>query len=174
MKKTFFAAIIFMIGSYSFAQNKYPAVGIIKKVSAEDVKVIMDTTSVPMIVNFWATWCGPCIREIAWFDSIVSRENSQQGSRIKLLLVSVDFPTAYPGQLTAFVKKQGYKGEVVFLNETNTHHYVPVIDKKWTGEIPASIFINKPQKYYQLFNQQLPPKRFEVEVGKLVGSRFSQ
>ncbi len=149
-----------MIVFYAKAQDK----ATIKKVSAEDVRKIMDTTSVPVIINFWASWCGPCIREIPWFDSIISKKNIQ----VKLLLVSVDFPTEYPAQLTAFVRKQGYKGEVVFLNETDTHHYIPIIDKNWTGEIPASVFINNSTKYYRLFNQQLPPKRFELELEKLV------
>lgn len=88
-----------------------------------------------------------------------------------LLLVSLDFATEYPEQLTAFVKKQGYKGEVVFLNKRNTDYLIPEIDKKWTGEIPASIFINNSKKYYQLFNQQLPPKRFELELEKLINSQ---
>ncbi len=84
------------------------------------------------------------------------------------MLVNLDLPSAYPKQLTAFVKKQGYKGEIVFLDETNATYFIPVIEKKWKGEIPASIFINNSKKYYQVFNQQLPPKRFELELDKLV------
>ncbi len=148
----------------SISQDEISATGTIKKVSAKDVKAIMDTTAGPLIINFWASWCGPCIREIPWFDSIISKKNS----RVKIVLVSLDFATEYPKKLTAFVKKQGYKGEIVFLNETNADYFIPAIDKKWTGEIPASIFINNSKKYYRLFNQQLPAKRFELELEKLV------
>lgn len=148
----------------AIAQDKTVETAVIKKVSAKDVKAIMDTTISPLIINFWASWCGLCIREIPWFDSIISKKNSP----VKLLLVNLDLPSAYPRQLTAFVKKQGYKGEIVFLNETNANYFIPVIGKKWKGEIPASIFINNSKKYYQVFNQQLPPKRFELELDKLV------
>lgn len=153
-----------MIAITCNAQNKIVGTAAIKKVSAEDVRKIIDTTSVPTIINFWATWCGPCIREIPWFDSIISNKNLP----VKLLLVSVDFPTQFPQELTEFIKKRGYRDEVVYLNEVNTHHYTPIIDKNWTGEIPASIFVNNPRNYYKLFNQQLPPKKFELELDKLV------
>lgn len=146
------------------AQDKIIATEAIKKVSAKDVKAIMDTTAGPLIINFCASWCGPCIREIPWFHSIISKKNSP----VKLVLVSLDFATEYPKKLMAFVKKQRYKGEIVFLNETNADYFIPAIDKNWTGEIPASIFINNSKKYYQLFNQQLPAKRFELELDKLI------
>lgn len=164
MKRLTTTIVLFVIVLYGNAQSNGSVSRLIKKVSAEDVKTMIDTTSVPTIVNFWASWCGPCTREIPWFDRIIAKKNLQ----VKLLLVSVDFPTQYPKQLTDFVHKQGYKGEVVFLNETNTHHFTSIIDKNWTGEIPASIFINNSKKYYQLFNQQMPPKRFELELEKLV------
>lgn len=136
----------------------------IRKVSAKEVKAMIDSSSGPMIVNFWATWCAPCIHEIPWFDSIIAMKNAP----VKLVLVSLDYKTAYPNELAAFVQKHGYKGEVVYLNETNIQSYIQTIEPKWKGAIPASIFVNNVNKYYQLYNEQIPKQRFEMELDKLM------
>lgn len=117
----------------------------------------------PMIVNFWASWCGPCIREISWFDSIIARKNSS----VKLVLVNLDFKSAYPKGLSVFVKNHGYKEEVVYLDEMDPKVYISTIEPRWKGAIPASIFVNNSTGYYQVFNDQIPKQRFELELDKL-------
>jgi thiol-disulfide isomerase/thioredoxin len=159
--------IFFLIGLLiiaGFVAQAQPSTAI-KKVSIKDVKAMMDTSTVPMIVNFWATWCGPCVREIPYIDSLIQAK----GNKVKLLLVSLDFPEMYPKQLSTFVKKQGYKGDVVFLKETNADYFCPIIDKKWTGAIPVSVLVNNKKNIREFYGMQLTRERLMLEYEKLVG-----
>jgi thiol-disulfide isomerase/thioredoxin len=160
MKKVLFGLMLLFLCIHTKAQSTN---SFIRKVKIKDVKAMMDTSTIPMIVNFWATWCGPCVREIPYFDSLITARKKP----VKFLLVSLDFAPSYPKELAAFVKKQGYKGEVVFLNEFNADYFCPVIDKKWSGAIPASVFINNAKKYRQFYGDQLTRQRLAIEYDKL-------
>ncbi len=137
---------------------------VIKKVSAKEVKAMIANSTGPMIINFWASWCGPCIREIPYFESKVAASPKL----IKLVLVSIDYPDAFPKTVTEFVTKKGYKSEILYLNETDPEYFLPAIEKKWTGAIPASIFIDNSKKYYEFFDSQLTEQRLDVELEKLI------
>lgn len=164
MQKVIFIIVFIMAGFVSQAQVKSANAATIKKVSIKDVKALIDTSTMPLIVNFWASWCGPCIREIPYFDSLIATSSRP----VRFVLVSLDFPESYPKQLTAFVKKKGYKGEVVYLNETNPEYFCPIIDKQWSsGAIPASMFVNNAKKYKQFYSTQLTRERLAIEFAKL-------
>jgi thiol-disulfide isomerase/thioredoxin len=136
----------------------------IKRLKIDQLVKMIDTSSVPLVVNFWATWCGPCIREIPWFEKAVAA----YGKKVKLLLVSIDFAEDYPKGLRAFVQTNKYTSQVVWLNETNADLFCPKIDPSWDGAIPATFMVNNKTKYRQFFGQQLPEEKFKLELARLV------
>ena len=137
----------------------------LKKIKMNELLKMIDTTTQPMVVNFWATWCGPCIREIPWFEKTIAQFADK---KVKLLLVSLDYPGEYPKGIQEFVKKNKYKAEVIWLNETNEEDFCPKVDKSWEGTIPVSLMVNNKNHYRQFYNQQLPEARLVQELEKLV------
>ncbi len=118
-----------------------------------------------LVINFWATFCKPCIEEIPYFEKIV---NSYSNKKVKFLMVSLDLKDSYPKGITSFVKKNNYTNQVVWLNETNADYFCPMVDKAWMGGIPATLIVNNNTGYRKFFEQQLEADQFEKELKKAI------
>ncbi len=140
----------------------------VKKVKIEELAEYIRKSDHPLVVNFWATWCAPCVEEIPYFQSEVKKYADR---KVELLLVSLDFVEAYPKQVTAFIQKKKYEARFYWLNETNADHFCPQIDAKWSGSIPSTLFINNKTGYRKFFERQLTDRQMEVEVKALVGEK---
>lgn len=101
----------------------------------ERIKNGQDST---YVVNFWATWCAPCIKELPHFEKLNTEFKSE---KLAVLLVSVDFKSKLNSAVIPFVKRKNMKSEVFLLNESDPQKYIDRIDKSWSGSIPATLFI---------------------------------
>lgn len=63
---------------------------------------VQDGKDTTFIINFWATWCLPCIKELPNFEKL---NNTYQSEKLKIMLVSVDFKSKRSTVVTPFVKK---------------------------------------------------------------------
>ena len=91
-----------------------------------------DTT---YVVNFWATWCKPCIQELPAFDSL---DVLSKGSATKIILVSLDFKEDAK-KTSDFLTRRSINAECVLLDEVNGNDFINKIDPKWSGAIPATL-----------------------------------
>lgn len=136
----------------------------IKKVSMDEVVAMIDSSKTPIVVNFWATWCGPCVEELPFLEKQVQ---AFKDKNVRLLLVSLDFEDDYEKVLPRFSKKMKLKGEIVWLNETDASEFCPKIDKKWEGVIPVTLMVNKATKYRKFFVGGLTEKQIEKALKDL-------
>ena len=98
------------------------------------------------VINFWATWCAPCIKEIPYFEQLGEKYRDKN---VKVLMVSLDMPNQMETRLIPFIEKQKMKNEVVLLDDPRSNDWIPLVDKNWTGAIPATlIYGNGFRKFY--------------------------
>ena len=139
----------------------------IPKWKIEDLEEYITKSDTPVIVNFWATWCGPCIKEIPYFQEIVEKYKS---NGVKLLLVSLDFKEAYPDKVSSFADKRKFTSSIVWLDETNADYFCPKVDTTWSGVMPATLFINNKKGYRSFFEEEMPKEKFEDELKKILSN----
>ncbi len=96
------------------------------------------------VVNFWATWCKPCVKELPHFEELGAMYKEQD---VKVILVSLDFPDQME-RLTKFIKKKNIRSEVVFLDDADANGWIPKVDPSWSGAIPATIIYNKDERSF--------------------------
>ena len=115
------------------------------------------------IVNFWATWCKPCVDELPAFEKI--NENFKD-KNVEVLLVSLDFPNQVESQLLPFIKERNIKSEVVLFDDPNQNVWINKIDSTWTGALPATIIYTKDKRafYEQSFDYDLLLKELQTFI----------
>ena len=124
-----------------------------------DLNNYIDTCSKELIViNLWATFCGPCVHEIPDFIRVAKSKDN-----VALLLLSVDGKSEYPKKLNRFVRKKSFhRVPNAWLDEDNADYFISAIAQEWTGSIPATLFIHKPSGRKEFVESELDKATLET------------
>src|SRR5687767_3110539 len=158
MKKILLIFMAFILIISSNAQS-------IPKWKITDVEDYIKKSETPVIVNFWATYCVPCIEEIPYFIELVKKYKKDS---IDLVLVSMDFEEMYPDKIRKFADKRKFTATIAWLDETNADYFCPRIDSTWSGVMPATLFVNNKTGFRSFYEEQIPKIKLEAEIKKLV------
>ena len=119
-----------------------------------------DTT---YVVNFWATWCKPCIKEMPYFEQIGADYKDQN---VKVVFVSLDFPNYLEPKVIPFIAKNNIQSEVVLLDDTDANTWIPKVSTEWSGAIPATvIYKGSNSKFYE---RSFTYEELETEVKSIL------
>lgn len=90
------------------------------------------------VINFWATWCAPCVKELPYFDKLAAENTS---AKLKVILISLDFKKQLESRIIPFVKEKNIQSKVVVLDEPNYNSWIDKVNPEWSGAIPATLIV---------------------------------
>lgn len=96
-----------------------------------------------LVINFWATWCKPCVEELPCFEEL---REKYEGENLQVVLVSLDFKSVLEKKLLPFLRSHQMMSEVVLFLDQDVNTWIPKINEEWDGAIPAT-FVLKGNKH---------------------------
>jgi thiol-disulfide isomerase/thioredoxin len=115
------------------------------------------------VVNFWATWCAPCVKELPYFEKLNSEYKNQN---VEVILVSLDFPHLYDKKLKPFITEHKLASKVIALDDADMNTWIPKVDENWSGSIPATVIYKNDER--QFFEQSFNYEELEKEVKQFI------
>ncbi|HQE12198.1 MAG TPA: TlpA disulfide reductase family protein [Flavipsychrobacter sp.] len=152
-------AMLLLLPSLAYSQE-------IKEYSPEELPKRWEAADTVFVINFWATWCGPCVRELPEFDQLY-KDNIERP--VKVLMVSLDYKADMSYKVPNYLKRRAMKQEVVWLNEIYAREFLRKLDKKWRGSIPATLVVYKNKDYRQFLERSITA----AELQKLIDRQLT-
>lgn len=129
------------------------------------LKRIHNASDTVYVVNFWATWCKPCVQELPEFEKLnIMSVNTK--AKVKVLLVSLDFKESLKTKVVPFLNNNKYSTECVLLDEVDGNVFINKINSKWSGAIPATYFTKGNKKQEEFIEKKLTFETLEATLGK--------
>lgn len=151
--------LLLLVNQLNLAQNveviQYPDLDDLIYKKSDEIKVI----------NFWATWCKPCVAEIPHFEA-VNQKYKDEG--LKVYLISFDFPSQLDKKVKKFINKKNIKSIVKLLDETDYNAFIDKVDNSWSGAIPATLIVDGRTGRRSFYEKSFSLEELETEIQKFL------
>ncbi|MCO5266164.1 MAG: TlpA family protein disulfide reductase [Lentimicrobium sp.] len=155
MRVTFIVVLFVIMGRIALSQD-------IKVLDYKGIKPIIETLNdTTYVVNFWATWCSPCVKELPYFQKL--HDNFRQ-DKVKVLLVSLDFVKQIDSRLKPFLEKNKITPQVLLLSDPDANYWINEINPEWSGALPATIIFNR--NFYRFYEKSFTYEELELIINQ--------
>jgi thiol-disulfide isomerase/thioredoxin len=156
MSKKLFLLLVSVLLSIYFAFNLYSQE--VKILKFDGLKSSLETSGSRLkVVNFWATWCRPCVEEMPSFLKF----QEIYKDKIDLILVALDYPSTIDKKVLPFLKSKGISQKVIVLDEPDPNEWIDKISPNWSGAIPATLIVDKSGRFIQFYENSFTLEELE-------------
>ncbi|MCS6953053.1 MAG: TlpA disulfide reductase family protein [Bryobacterales bacterium] len=117
-----------------------------------------------VLVDFWATWCAPCLEEL---PQLVKLEAKYRSRGLRLVPVSCDEPED-EGKALAFLRKAGVSFPGYLKRVADDEKFIVSVDPKWSGALPALFLYDRRGRLVRSFVGEADLNEVEKAVVKLL------
>ncbi len=117
------------------------------------------------IINFWATWCKPCVEELPYFEQLA---DTCTNKKVKIYLVTTDMRKDIATRVTDFIKAKKLTQQVLFINELNADKWINKVSEEWSGAIPATLMIKGDIGYKHFKEGELTFEELQLLVNQVI------
>jgi thiol-disulfide isomerase/thioredoxin len=122
----------------------------VKLITITDLQKRISNPDTLYVVNFWATWCGPCVKELPAFDKL---QRTYKNKPLKVLLISMDFQSKLKTAVIPFVKRNKMMVDVYLASRKNDQELIDAVDKNWSGALPATLIVNTKKHFHKFYEK---------------------
>jgi thiol-disulfide isomerase/thioredoxin len=136
-------------------------------IKLEKLKALIEQKSEKVVVvNFWATWCAPCIKELPLFETL----STEKRPGVEVYLVSMDLDLdPNPEKVYRFIDRKKLQSTVLLLNEQDPNSWIDQIDPAWSGALPATLVINQKTGQRKFVGKELHEGDLEKMITEVQG-----
>lgn len=155
--------LIYIFILLSFISCDERPIAVVSAIDQEGLKQIVEPIENKIkVINFWATWCAPCVEELPYFENIGSRYSDQ----VEVHLISLDDVKNIDSAVQPFLEENQIKSNVLLLDDPYAAEWIPIIDSHWDGAIPVTLIVSKDKK--QFYNKALTQSELEDAINNFL------
>ena len=135
----------------------------VTQIDAVSLKDLLKPNGKPLLINFWATWCGPCREE---FPDLVKLGRDHDG-KLDLITISLDEASEINSEVPKFLAQMKSGSPAYLLKESDESAAIELVSKDWQGALPFTILFNAEGEAVYSVQGKFKPDVLTAEIEKL-------
>lgn len=135
----------------------------VTQIDEQGLKHLLKPNGRPLLINFWATWCGPCREE---FPDLV-KIGKDHRDKIDLITVSLDEVSEINGEVPKFLAEMRSESPAFLLKTPDADAAINLVSQDWQGALPFTILFNAQGETIYSKQGKFKPDVLVAEIEKL-------